>query len=68
MAQKRGIQLRASGERDIVIQARLSPLRKNLLYLKLVLLSIALGLVFIEHKRVRSERDLSPNHDSPLEK
>ena len=43
-----------AGERDIVIQARLSPLRKNLLYLKLILLSIALGLVFIEHKRVNS--------------
>lgn len=52
-----------AGERDIVIQARLSPLRKGLLAFKAILLSIALGLVFIEQKRVRSakkKRAISP--------
>ena len=45
-----------AGERDIVIQARLSPLRKGLLAFEAIPLSIALGLVFIEQKRVRSDR------------
>ena len=45
-----------AGEHDIVIQARLSPLRRNLLYLKLILLSIALALVFIEHRRVKQAK------------
>lgn len=45
-----------AGERDIVIQARLSPLRRGLLGFKAILLAIALVMVFIEQKRVKREQ------------
>ncbi|MDE2698586.1 MAG: hypothetical protein OXI23_06940, partial [Gemmatimonadota bacterium] len=43
-----------AGEHDIVIQARLSPLRRGLIGFSGVMLLVALALVFIEQKRKSS--------------
>ncbi|MXZ11799.1 MAG: hypothetical protein F4Y79_20460 [Gemmatimonadetes bacterium] len=43
-----------AGEHDIVIQARLSPLRRGLIGFSSVMLLVALALVFIEQKRKSS--------------
>ena len=49
-----------AGEHDIVIQARLSPLRRGLIGLGVVMLLGTLGLVFMEQKRKSSGLRLTP--------
>ena len=52
-----------AGEHDIVIQARLSPLRRGLIGFSVVMLLVALGLVFMEQKRKSSGSRLKPRRD-----
>ena len=49
-----------AGEHDIVIQARLSPLRRGLIGFSVVMLLGTLGLVFMERKRKPSGLRLTP--------
>ena len=52
-----------AGEHDIVIQARLSPLRRGLIGFSVVMLLGTLALVFVEHKRKPSGSRLKPRRD-----
>ena len=52
-----------AGEHDIVIQARLSPLRRGLIGFSGVMLLGTLALVFVEHKRKSSGSRLKPCRD-----
>ncbi len=52
-----------AGEHDIVIQARLSPLRRGLIGFSGVMLLVALALAFMEHKRKPSGSRLKPRRD-----
>ncbi len=52
-----------AGEHDIVIQARLSPLRRGLIGFSVVMLLGILALVFMEHKRKSSGSRLKPRRD-----
>ena len=52
-----------AGEHDIVIQARLSPLRRGLIGFSVVMLLGTLGLAFMEHKRKPSGSRLKPRRD-----
>ena len=53
-----------AGEHDLVIEARLSPLRRGLLALAAVSLVVALALVFREHRHSRAN---AAGPDSPPE-
>lgn len=53
-----------TGEHDIVIQTRLSPLRRGLIGFSSVMLLVALALVFIEQKRKSSGSRLKHNDGS----
>ena len=52
-----------AGEHDIVIQARLSPLRRGLIGFSGVMLLGTLALAFMEHKRKSSGSRLKPCRD-----